>query len=537
MTDLSSFPITQRWPAFYPDRLQLYAAPTPNGVKVSMMLEETGLPYEPHFVDISNNESKDPAFVSLNPNGRIPAIIDPAGPDGQPIGVWETGAILVYLADKTGQFISTRPTQRYETLAWVFFQVSGIGPTFGQLGFFLRFAGKDYEDKRPRQRFVDESKRLLGVLDRRLESREWIVDDYSIADIATFGWVNALLEFYAAGDILGLSSYPNVLAWACMTIIAAYYYNEGKRVREIALDERIELGESRSGFCWIALTAPTEGELRAIQTTYNLHPLAIDNAMHPLCPPKLEVYNDELYIVAQTAELVGDRIVYGKMAIFTGHNHLITVRHGNAGALGKLRAQLEASPTQFGKGVDYVLHAILHRVVDQYLPIFEMIEDDVLAMERRSLHDFLGPEEVARIFELRSELTRFQRTLGAMAELVRKLVRGHFPCISAEMTPYFHDVADHVHRVQSMVDGLLLVLSTVFEASSLLEAQRIGVVTRQLAAWAAILAVPTAIAGIYGMNFKNMPELNTTYGYFVVLGLIAVSSLILFARFKKSKWL
>ena len=219
-----------------------------------------------------------------------------------------------------------------------------------------------------------------------------------------------------------------------MTIIAAYYYNEGKRVREIALDERIELGESRSGFCWIALSEPTDDELRAIQTTYNLHPLAIDNAMHPLCPPKLEVYNDELYIVAQTAELVGDRISYGKMAIFTGHNHLITVRHGNAGALGKLRAQLEASPTQFGKGVDYVLHAILHRVVDQYLPIFEMIEDDVLAMERRSLHAFLGPEEVARIFELRSELTRFQRTLGAMAELVRKLVRGHFPCISAEMT-------------------------------------------------------------------------------------------------------
>ena len=257
------------------------------------------------------------------------------------------------------------------------------------------------------------------------------------------------------------------------------------------------------------------------------------------------------------------------MAIFTGHNHLITVRHGNAGALGKLREQLEASPTQFGKGVDYVLHAILHRVVDQYLPIFEMIEDDVLAMERRSLHDFLGPEEVARIFELRSELTRFQRTLGAMAELVRKLVRGHFPCISAEMTPYFHDVADHVHRVQSMVDGLLLVLSTVFEASSLLEAQRIGVVTRQLAAWAAILCsaalvfcitspmadfstdpksrpcsswagaagLPTAIAGIYGMNFKHMPELDTPYGYFVVLGVIAVFCLLLFMRFKKAKWL
>ena len=322
-----------------------------------------------------------------------------------------------------------------------------------------------------------------------------------------------------------------------MSIIAAYYYKEGKRVREIALDERVELNEDRSGFCWIALSEPTEDELRAIQATYNLHPLAIDNAMHPLCPPKLEVYNDELYIVAQTAELVGDRIVYGKMAIFTGHNHLITVRHGNGGALGKLREQLEASPTFFAKGVDYVLHAILHRVVDQYLPIFEMIEDDVLEMERMSLDDFLGRKEVSRIFELRSELTRFQRTLGAMAELVRKLVRGHFPCISVEMTPFFHDVADHVHRVQSMVDGLLQVLSTVFEASSLLEAQRIGVVTRQLAAWAAILAVPTAIAGIYGMNFKSMPGLNTAYGYLVVLGLMASVCLLLFLRFKKAKWL
>lgn len=213
MPDLSSFPITQRWPASHPDRLQLYAAPTPNGVKVSIMLEETGLAYEPHLIDISNNESKDPAFVSLNPNGRIPAIIDPAGPDGRPIALWESGAILLYLADKTGQFISTEPGQRYETLAWVFFQMSAIGPMFGQLGFFLRFGGKDYEDKRPQQRFIDESTRLLGILDRRLEGRDWIVDDYSIADIATLGWVNALVEFYAAGGILGLSSFSNVRAW------------------------------------------------------------------------------------------------------------------------------------------------------------------------------------------------------------------------------------------------------------------------------------------------------------------------------------
>ncbi len=322
-----------------------------------------------------------------------------------------------------------------------------------------------------------------------------------------------------------------------MSIVAACYYNEGHRIRDVALDERVEWDKTRSDFCWIALSDPTAEELYALQTTYHLHPVAIDNAMHPLCPPKLEVYNDELYIVAQTAELVGDRIRYGKMAIFTGHNHLISVRHGNAGALGNLRERLEASPALLGKGVDYVLHAILHRIVDQYLPIFEMIEDDVLAMERRSLDDFLGRKEVARIFALRCELTHFKRTLGAMAELVRKLFRGHFPCISAEVSPYFNDVADHVDRVQAMVDGLLQVLSSVFEFSSLLEAQRTGVITRQLAAWAAILAIPTAIAGIYGMNFKNMPELDTTYGYFVALGLITISCLFLYVRFKKAKWL
>nr|WP_315230536.1 magnesium and cobalt transport protein CorA [uncultured Albidiferax sp.] len=322
-----------------------------------------------------------------------------------------------------------------------------------------------------------------------------------------------------------------------MSVIAAHYYNEGKRIRDITISEQVQLDKRRSGFCWIALHDPTVDELQTLQAIYHLHPLAIDNAIHPLCPPKLESYNGELYVVAQTAELIGDEIRYGKMAIFTGHNHLISVRHGNGGALGSLREQLEASPALLGKGVDYVLHAILHRIVDQYLPIFEMIEDDVLAMERRSLGDFLGREEIARIFLLRSELTRFQRTLGAMAELVRKLVRGHFPCISAEVRPFFDDVADHVDRVQSMVDGLLQVLTTVFEFSSLLEAQRISLITRQLAAWAAILAVPGTIAAMYGMNFKNMPGLNTAYGFFIVVGLMAMSCIFLFIRFKKTKWL
>lgn len=213
MSDLSSFPIAQRWPASHPDRLQLYAAPTPNGVKVSIMLEEIGLAYEPHFIDISKNESKDPAFLSLNPNGRIPAIIDPHGPDGQPIEMWESGAILVYLAEKAGQLIPAASGPRYEALTWVFFQMSAIGPIFGQLGFFLRFGGKDYEDRRPQQRFVDESKRLLGVLDHQLAGQDWIIGTYSIADVSALGWVNALLSFYDASDIVGFDDFPNVKAW------------------------------------------------------------------------------------------------------------------------------------------------------------------------------------------------------------------------------------------------------------------------------------------------------------------------------------
>jgi GST-like protein len=200
MTDLSAFPITKLWPAQHPDRLQLYSLPTPNGVKVSIMLEEIGLPYEPHTVDIGKNETWTPEYLALNPNGKIPAIIDPDGPGGKPLALFESGAILVYLAEKTGQLLPTDPAQRYETLQWVFFQMAAIGPMFGQVGFFHKFAGREYEDKRPRDRYVAESKRLLGVLETRLEGRDWIMGQaYTIADVATLGWVRNLVGFYEAG--------------------------------------------------------------------------------------------------------------------------------------------------------------------------------------------------------------------------------------------------------------------------------------------------------------------------------------------------
>jgi GST-like protein len=214
MADLSAFPISTRWPAQYPDRIQLYSTPTPNGVKVSIMLEETGLAYEPHFIDIGKNETWIPEYLALNPNGKIPAIIDPNGPGGKPLALFESGAILLYLAEKTGQLLPSDPASRYETIQWVFFQMAAVGPMFGQLGFFHKFAGREIEDKRPLERYRNESKRLLGVLETRLDSRDWIMGpDYTIADISLLGWVRNLIGFYGAGELVEFDSLKRVPAW------------------------------------------------------------------------------------------------------------------------------------------------------------------------------------------------------------------------------------------------------------------------------------------------------------------------------------
>ncbi|MDA7087447.1 glutathione S-transferase N-terminal domain-containing protein [Pseudomonas sp. SA3-5] len=212
MPDLSAYPITHKWPAQHPERLQLYSLPTPNGVKVSIMLEETGLAYEPHLVSFADNEQLSAEFLSLNPNNKIPAILDPNGPDGEPLALFESGAILLYLADKSGQLIARDAAGRYETLQWLMWQMGGVGPMFGQVGFFHKFAGKDFEDKRPRDRYVAEASRLLGVLERRLEGRQWIMGEaYSIADIATFPWVRNLIGFYEAGELVQIERFPQVL--------------------------------------------------------------------------------------------------------------------------------------------------------------------------------------------------------------------------------------------------------------------------------------------------------------------------------------
>jgi GST-like protein len=211
---LSAFPIVKRWPARHPDRLQLYSLPTPNGVKVSIMLEEIGLPYEPHLIDFGKGDQKTPEFLSLNPYGKIPAIIDPNGPGEKPIALFESGAILLYLAEKTGKLLPPDPAQRYETMQWLFFQMAAIGPMFGQVGFFHKFAGREYDDKRPLHRYRDEAKRILAVVEARLADRTWIMgEDYTIADISMLGWVRNLVGFYGAGELVEFHTLKHTPAW------------------------------------------------------------------------------------------------------------------------------------------------------------------------------------------------------------------------------------------------------------------------------------------------------------------------------------
>ncbi|AAK25143.1 magnesium and cobalt transport protein CorA [Caulobacter vibrioides] len=322
-----------------------------------------------------------------------------------------------------------------------------------------------------------------------------------------------------------------------MSLIAATAYKAGQPVRVLDLSSPEDLVPREGEFVWIGLAEPDEAELRRLQTAFGLHPLAVEDALHARQTPKVEVYGDQLFVVAKTAHLEGDRIAYGETDFFVGRQHLITVRHGSARAHTELRAQLEAAPVQLAHGVDYVLHAVLDFIVDGYMPIVDQIEEELQGIEQRALDAFLSRAEITRIFALRRSLMRFKKMLGPMAQMAGALEHHDLPCIDSEVRMYFRDVHDHVQRTEILVDGLREVLTSVFEIASLLEQQRQGVITRQLAAWAAILAVPTAIAGIYGMNFEHMPELKWQYGYYGVIGAIAVVCGLLYQRFKKAGWL
>ncbi|MCE7797979.1 magnesium/cobalt transporter CorA [Sphingobium sufflavum] len=321
-----------------------------------------------------------------------------------------------------------------------------------------------------------------------------------------------------------------------MTIIAAVHYEEGAPAARIDITDGTA---PATGFDWIGLFQPSAEEMAAVARRYGLHPLAVEDAVNGRQMPKLESYGQQLFLIARTASLVdgNGHIDYGETAIFLGRSFIITVRHGSARSHTRLREQLETSPNLLGHGPDYVLHAILDYIVDGYFPIVNTIEEDVLAMEDRLLEGYLQREDVVSLFTLRHDVVRFQRVLGPMQEVARRLVNLEFPCIDQNTMPYFRDVLDHVLRAEYRVTGLREVLSSAIETSNLVEQQRQGEITRQLAAWAAILAVPTAIAGIYGMNFDIMPELRWKYGYFAVIGLMAVVCGTLYRRFKKSGWL
>ena len=322
-----------------------------------------------------------------------------------------------------------------------------------------------------------------------------------------------------------------------MPVVAAYLYRDGARVKRVAIDEKCADTHDRSEFVWIGLTAPTAGEMKALEDCYGLHPLAVEDAVKADQLPKVDVYGNQLFVVANTARLEGDKIEYGETAIFVGRQHIITVRHGSERAHTALREQLEKAPTLLVQGTDYLLYAVLDFIVDGYLPLVDDIEEQVLEMESQAAEGFLDRQQVNHIFALRRELSRLQRIMMPMEEVALKLARQHLPCIDDDARIYFRDVQDHVRRVESRIDALRDALTSVFEFSTLLEQQRVGTITRQLAAWAAILAVPTAIAGIYGMNFSNMPELHARYGYIMVMAAIAIVCVALYVRFRQARWL
>jgi magnesium transporter len=326
-----------------------------------------------------------------------------------------------------------------------------------------------------------------------------------------------------------------------VTVVVARIYRDGRLLADIDPCKAIPPLDKTTDLLWIGLHDPDDRELHAIQQHLGLHELAVEDALDPRHLPKMESYGDHLFVVARTMHLEGAdgeaRIGYGNTALFVGRQFIVTVRHGSDRGHAPVRKQLEATPWLLKQGSDYILHAILDFVVDGYFEVIDAVEEQVLAMEDRSLDTFLDRAGTARLFTLRRDLFRLTRILGPMEDLAGRFVNIDLPQIDHEIDPYFRDLVDHVRRVNYRVAGLRDTLTSVIETSGLLEQQRQGAITRQLAAWAAILAVPTAIAGIYGMNFDIMPELRWKYGYFAVVGVMATICGGLYYRFKRAGWL
>lgn len=324
-----------------------------------------------------------------------------------------------------------------------------------------------------------------------------------------------------------------------MTVVAARLYRDGKLLHDVDMAKALPDLANPADFLWIGLHDPDDTRVHSIQERFGLHPLAVEDALDPRHLPKMEVYGDHLFIVARTAHLdsTNERITYGNTAIFIGRQFIITVRHGSIRGHSPVRKQLEATPWQLKEGPDYVLHAILDFIVDGYFPVIDRLEEKVLAMEDQALEHFLDRAQTTNLFNMRRDLFRLQRILGPMEDLVNRFLNLGLPQIDTHIQPYFRDLLDHIRRVEYRTDGLRETLTSVLDTSGLLEQQRQGAITRQLAAWAAILAVPTAIAGIYGMNFKFMPELEWKYGYGAIVAAMAIICTGLYFRFKKAGWL
>jgi magnesium transporter len=320
-------------------------------------------------------------------------------------------------------------------------------------------------------------------------------------------------------------------------VVASAAYHAGRRVADVPVEEAGSWAARDDHFVWVGLLEPDEALLRQVQRQFGLHELAIEDALHAHQRPKIEIYDDAVFVVLRTARLTDGRIHFGETHVFAGHNYVVTVRHGASATYSPVRARCESSPELLRHGVDFVLYAIMDYVVDCYFPVLDTLETDVAKLEQRLLHRPPTQSEVERIAQVRRDLERVRRAASPMMEVCSRLERFPLPMIDEEMHPYFRDVYDHVIRVNEAVVGLRELLSFAFEASMMLATARQNDVTRKLAAWAAILAVPTAVAGIYGMNFKNMPELEWTYGYYGVLAVIVTACVFLYWRFKRTGWL
>lgn len=323
-----------------------------------------------------------------------------------------------------------------------------------------------------------------------------------------------------------------------MPIMAARLYHDGKLVRDLGPDEAIPGDCDTGDFFWLGLYEPTPAELAGIAKRFGLHPLAVEDALKANQLPKVETYGDQLFIITRTANLDGDTIQPGETAFFIGPHFFVSVRHGSARTHTDVRARLESLPAKLAHGPDYVLYAVLDFIVDGYFPVIDAIEDRLLLVEESVMDTPLDAEQIRHLYGQRHEIIRFQRIVGLMKDVANRLIGADdLPWIDDAVRPYFRDIWDHVQRAEFRLQGLREVAASVVDTNSLLEQQRQGMITRQLAAWAAILAVPTAIAGVYGMNFEHMPELGWTFGYPFALSLMGGICGLLYRRFRRIGWL